>query len=168
MFLRGIWVQQYISNFLQWKSSFVLFFNFQIFVDGCFLEYNKINYEKWKLSRSKIQTLIDFFFRFNRQNEFCKLLQISKHSQSCVPQNRLEFYIQFWHFLIMLPVAAHWPTQGMSFLTPETDLMAPVLSLGHGEGLGAGREEAWLVTSEVLIASYRPHGWNGSCVMCLR
>lgn len=46
----------------------------------------------------------------------------------------------------------------MSFLTPETDLMAPVLSLGHGEGLGAGREEAWLVTSEVLIASYRPHG----------
>ena len=25
----------------------VLFFNFQIFVDGCFLGYSKINYEKW-------------------------------------------------------------------------------------------------------------------------
>lgn len=46
----------------------------------------------------------------------------------------------------------------MSFLTPETDLMAPVLSLGHGEGLGAeeGRRKR-LVTIEVLIASYRPH-----------
>lgn len=38
-------------------------------------------------------------------------------------------------------MAAHLPTQRMSFLTPETDLTAPALSLGSGEGHVAGREE---------------------------
>ena len=131
MFLRGIWVQQYISKFLQWKSSFVLLFNFQIFVDGCFLEYKKINYEKWNGNSQdlKYKPQLTFFLDLIDRMNFVNCYKVSKHSQSGVPQNPLEFYIQFCHFLIMLPVAAHWPTQGMSFLTPEMDLMAPVLSL---------------------------------------
>ena len=67
---------------------------------------------------------------------FVNCYKVSKHSLSYVPQTSLGFYIQFCHFLIMLPVAAHWPTQSMRFFAPEMDLMAPVLSLGMVKVVG--------------------------------